>query len=97
MLKKFFLREYNLEMNFQDYNRQKQRLIAIKVELKDKEGIRKVNQIEENHLLNLLLFCRKDSKNKLNFGFSANINKASKRHFDLVNGIKGAKKKILLL
>jgi hypothetical protein len=92
--KDFFKEEYNLEMNFSGITTDKNNeLIAIKVELKDKEGIRKVNQIEgESPIKPFTVFAEKDSKNKLNFGFSANINKASKRHFDLVNGIKGAKK-----
>jgi hypothetical protein len=92
--KDFFKEEYNLEMNFSEIATDKNNeLIAIKVELKDKEGIRKVNQIEgESPIKPFTVFAEKDSKNKLNFGFSANINKASKRHFDLVNGIKGAKK-----
>jgi hypothetical protein len=50
-------------------------LIAIKVELKE-EG--KVNQIEGESPIKPLLFLQKRLKNKLNFGFSANINKASK-------------------
>jgi hypothetical protein len=37
----------------------KQRTNCIKVELKDKEGIRKVNQIEGESPLNLLLFLQK--------------------------------------
>ncbi len=92
--KDFFKEEYNLEMNFSEITTDKNNeLIAIKVELKDKEGIRKVNQIEgESPIKPFTFFAEKDSKNKLNFGFSTDINKASKRHFDLVNRIKGAKK-----
>jgi hypothetical protein len=92
--KDFFKEEYNLEMNFSEITTNKNNeLIAIKVELKDKDGIRKVNQIEgKSPIKPFTVFAEKDSKNKLNFGFSADINKASKRHFDLVNGIKGAKK-----
>jgi hypothetical protein len=38
-----------------------------------------VNQIEgESPIKPFTVFAEKDSKNKLNFGFSANINKASK-------------------
>jgi hypothetical protein len=51
-----------------------------------------VNQIEgESPIKPLLFFAEKDSKNKLNFGFSANINKV-KRHFDLME-LKGQKRK----
>jgi hypothetical protein len=92
--KDFFKEEYNLEMNFSEITTDKNNeLIAIKVELKDKEGIRKVNQIEgDSPIKPFTVFAEKDSKNELNFGFSADITKASKRHFDLVNRIKGAKK-----
>jgi hypothetical protein len=69
-------------MNFSGITTDKKQLIAIKVELKDKEGIRKVNQIEgESPIKPFTVFAEKDSKNKLNFGFSANINKASKKTF----------------
>lgn len=92
--KDFFQEEFNLEMSFSGIKTNKNNeIIAIKVELKDKEGIRKVNQIEgESPIKPFTVFAEKDSKNELNFGFSADINKASKRHFDLINGIKGAKK-----
>jgi hypothetical protein len=80
-------------MNFSGITTDKNNeLIAIKVELKDKEGIRKVNQIEgESPIKPFTFFAEKDSKNKLNFGFSA-ISIRLQRHFDLVNGIKGKRK-----
>jgi hypothetical protein len=92
--KSFFKENYNLEMTFTGIKTNKNNeLIAIKVELKDKEGIRKVNQIEgDSPIKPFTVFAEKDSNNKLNFGFSTNINKASKRHFDLVNRMKEAKK-----
>jgi hypothetical protein len=56
MLKRF-KEEYNLEMNFSGITTDKNNeLIAIKVELKDKEGIRKVNQIEGESIKPLLFF-----------------------------------------
>jgi hypothetical protein len=60
MLKRFFKEEYNLEMNFSGITTDKNNeLIAIKVELKDKEGIRKVNQIEGESPIKPLLFFKK--------------------------------------
>jgi hypothetical protein len=55
--------------NEQNYNRQKQRTNCHKSKLKDKEESQ-VNQIE-GESPKPLLFLQKNSKNKLNFGFSA--------------------------
>jgi hypothetical protein len=91
--KSFFKENYNLEINFTGITRDKNNeIIAIKVELKDKEGIRKVNQIEgESPIKPFTVFAEKDSANKLNFGFSANSNdnRHLKNAFDNFNAKKG--------
>lgn len=92
--KDFFKAEFNLEIKFSEIKTNKNKeIIAIIVQLKNREGEKKVKYISgEIPIKPFSIFAEKDATNQLSFGFSADINKASKRHFDLVNGIKGAKK-----
>jgi hypothetical protein len=74
--KDFFKKEFDLEMFFSKIKTNKSNeIIAIKVELKDKSGIKKVYQIAKNlPISSFNIFAEKTKSNKLNFGFSANLN-----------------------
>ena len=97
--KEFFKEEYNLEMNFSNIKLNKNKeIIAIKVELKNKEGIKKINQIDgKSPIKPFNIFAEKDNENKVNFGFSANLkdNQHLKNHFDHLNSLKDYKKEVL--
>jgi hypothetical protein len=87
--KDFFKKEFDLEMSFSKIKTNKSNeIIAIKVELKDKSGIKKVYQIAKNlPISSFNIFAEKNKSNKLNFGFSANLNDNVhlKSHYDHIN------------
>ena len=97
--KDFFKKEFDLEMYFSKIKINKSNEItAIKVELKDKSGIKKVYQIDENLPIKPFnIYAEKDPNNKLNFGFSANLNdnRHLKNHFDHINTLNSNKKEIV--
>jgi hypothetical protein len=97
--KDFFKEEYNLEMNFSKIKLNKNKeIIAIKVELKNKEGIKKTNQIDgKSPIKPFNIFAEKDNENKINFGFSANLkdNQHLKIHYDHLNSLKDYKKEVI--
>lgn len=85
--KDFFKEEFNLEINFSEIKTNKDNeIIAIKVELKNKEGITKVNQISgETPIEPFSIFAEKDENKKIKFGFSAKLNDNAKVYFDIKN------------
>ena len=97
--KDFFKEEYNLEMNFSKIKLNKNNeIIAIKVELKNKEGIKKINQIDgKSPIKPFNIFAENLTENKINFGFSANLkdNGNLKNHFDHVNAPNTDKNKAI--
>ena len=92
--KDFFKKDFDLEMYFSKIKINKSNEItAIKVVLKDKSGIKKVYQIDENlPITPFNIFAVKDSNNKLNFGFSANVNdnRHLKNHLDHINTLRNS-------
>ena len=92
--KDFFKEEFNLEINFSEIKTNTDNeIIAIKVELINKEGITKENRFSgENPINPFNVFAEKIKNNKIKFGFSTTINQNDKNHFDLVNALKRSKK-----
>ena len=92
--KDFFKEEFNLEINFSEIKTNTDNeIIAIKVELINKEGITKENRFSgENPINPFNVFAEKIENNKIKFGFSTTINQNDINHFDLVNALKRSKK-----
>ena len=93
--KDFFKEEFNLEINFTEIKTNNDNeIIAIKVELKNKEGITKLNRLSGVNPINPFnVFAEKLENNKIKFGFSTSVNQNDKNHFELVNAIKRGGKK----
>ncbi len=89
--KEFFKKEFDLEMSFSKIKTNKSNeIIAIKVELKDKQGVIKINQISgQTPIKPFDIFAEIETDNTLNFGFSNSRNKESKDYSNIKNAKSG--------
>jgi hypothetical protein len=97
--KVFFKEQYNLEMKFSGIKTNKNdEIIAIKVQLKNKEGEKIVKYIsEETPIKPFSIYAEKDGTNKLNFGFRNAVNQDSKKHFEFIKAPKETQKDIIAI
>jgi hypothetical protein len=92
--KDFFKEEFDLDINFSEIKTNNDNeIIAIKVELKNKEGITKVNRFSgENPINPFNVFAEKLENKKIKFGFRITKNQNDKNNIDLVNALKRGEK-----